>query len=87
MLLADLGRRGIVNLLVEGGGLTLGSLFDNGLVDKVHSLRRAGNHRWHRRRLPGGGYAGAELMAHAMRLERTSIHQIGPDWLITGYPP
>ena len=25
-------------------------------------------------------------MAHAMRLERTSIHQIGPDWLITGYP-
>ena len=25
-------------------------------------------------------------MAQALRLERTSIRQIGPDWLITGYP-
>ena len=37
-VLADLGQRGIVNLLVEGGGLTLGSLFDSGLVDKVQAF-------------------------------------------------
>ena len=84
-VLADLGRRGIVNLLVEGGGLTLGSLFDNGLVDKVQAFIAPVI-------IGGIGAAspvegtGAELMAHAMRLERTSIHQIGPDWLITGYP-
>ena len=83
--LADLGRRGIVNLLVEGGGLTLGSLFDNGLVDKVQAFVAPVI-------IGGVGAAspvegsGAELMAHAMRLERTSIRQIGPDWLITGYP-
>ena len=83
--LADLGRRGIVNLLVEGGGLTLGSLFDAGLVDKVYAFVAPVI-------IGGIGAAspvegtGAELMAHAMRLERTSVRQIGPDWLITGYP-
>ena len=84
-VLADLGRRGVVNLLVEGGGLTLGSLFDSGLVDKVHAFVAPV--------IIGGIDAaspieglGAELMAKAMRLERTSISQIGPDWLITGYP-
>ena len=83
--LADLGRRGIVNLLVEGGGLTLGSLFDAGLVDKVQAFVAPVI-------IGGIGAAspvegtGAELMAHTMRLERTSITQIGPDWLITGYP-
>ena len=83
--LADLGRRGIVNLLVEGGGLTLGSLFDAGLVDKVQAFVAPV--------IIGGAEAaspvegtGAALMAHASRLNRTSIRQIGPDWLITGYP-
>ena len=84
-VLADLGCRGVVHLLVEGGGLTLGSLFDAGLVDKVHAFVAP--------MIIGGlGAAspvegsGAELMAHAIRLERTSIRQIGPDWLMTGYP-
>ena len=31
-VLADLGKRGVVNLLVEGGGKTLGSLFDDRLM-------------------------------------------------------
>ena len=83
--LADLGRRGIVNLLVEGGGLTLGSLFDNGLVDKVQAFVAPVIIGGIGAASPVEG-AGAELMAHAMRLERTSIRQIGPDWLITGYP-
>ena len=84
-VLADLGRRGIVNLLVEGGGLTLGSLFDAGLVDKVHTFVAPVIIGGIDAASPVEG-AGAELMAHAMRLDRTSIRQIGPDWLITGYP-
>ena len=84
-VLADLGRRGIVNLLVEGGGLTLGSLFDAGLVDKVHAFIAPVI-------IGGIGAAspvegeGAELMAHTQRLADASMRQVGVDWLVTGYP-
>ena len=37
-LLDELGRRGILNLLVEGGGAVLGSFFDVGLVDRVEAF-------------------------------------------------
>ena len=83
--LADLGQRGIVNLLVEGGGKTLGSLFDAGLVDKVQAFVAPVIIGGLEAASPVEG-AGAELMAHAARLERISFRQVGPDWLITGYP-
>ncbi|MFN0051103.1 MAG: bifunctional diaminohydroxyphosphoribosylaminopyrimidine deaminase/5-amino-6-(5-phosphoribosylamino)uracil reductase RibD [Planctomycetales bacterium] len=35
-LLSELGRRRMTNVLVEGGGRLLGSLFDRQLVDEVH---------------------------------------------------
>ncbi|MBX7165165.1 MAG: bifunctional diaminohydroxyphosphoribosylaminopyrimidine deaminase/5-amino-6-(5-phosphoribosylamino)uracil reductase RibD [Pirellulales bacterium] len=35
-LLAELGRRRMTNVLVEGGGTVLGALFDADLVDEVH---------------------------------------------------
>jgi diaminohydroxyphosphoribosylaminopyrimidine deaminase/5-amino-6-(5-phosphoribosylamino)uracil reductase len=84
-VLADLGKRGVVNLLVEGGGKTLGSLFDDGLVDKVHAFVAPVI-------IGGIGAAspvegvGSELMTHTHRLEKTALRQIGADWLITGYP-
>lgn len=84
-VLADLGERGVVNLLVEGGGKTLGSLFDDGLVDKVHAFVAPVIIGGIDAASPVEG-AGAELMAHASRLERASIMEIGGDWLITGYP-
>ena len=37
-LLDELGRRGILNLLVEGGGTVLGSFFDSELVDRVEAF-------------------------------------------------
>jgi diaminohydroxyphosphoribosylaminopyrimidine deaminase/5-amino-6-(5-phosphoribosylamino)uracil reductase len=84
-VLADLGERGVVNLLVEGGGKTLGSLFDAGLVDKLNAFIAPV--------IIGGICAsspiegvGAVLMAHTHRLEKPSIREVGPDWLITGYP-
>lgn len=84
-VLADLGGRGIVNLLVEGGGKTLGSFFDEGLVDKVHAFIAPVI-------IGGMGAAspvegiGAEVMSRTHRLEGATIRQIGADWLITGYP-
>ena len=84
-VLADLGKRGIVNLLVEGGGKTLGSLFDDGLVDKVQAFVAPV--------IIGGSDAaspvegvGADVMSRTHRLESASIRQVGSDWLITGYP-
>ena len=84
-VLADLGRRGVVNLLVEGGGKTLGSLFDDGLVDKVYAFIAPVVIGGANAASPVEG-AGSELMAHTHRLESTSIRQVGADWLITGYP-
>ena len=84
-VLADLGRRGVVNLLVEGGGKILGSLFDDGLVDKVQAFVAPV--------VIGGSDAaspvegnGADMMARARRLKGTSFRAVGDDWLITGYP-
>ena len=84
-VLADLGKRGIVNLLVEGGGKTLGSFFDDGLVDKLHAFVAPVI-------IGGTGAAspvegvGAEAMSRTHRLDGALIRQIGGDWLITGYP-
>ena len=84
-LLEKLGRRGVVSLLVEGGGALLGSLFDNDLVDKVLAFIAPV--------IVGGEAAvspvegrGAESMATAWKLQRPELTHIGPDWLISGYP-
>ena len=84
-VLADLGQRGVVNLLVEGGGKTLGSLFDAELVDKVHAFVAPVIIGGIDAASPVEG-VGSELMVHTHRLEHTSLRQVGPDWLITGYP-
>lgn len=84
-VLADLGRRDVVNLLVEGGGKMLGSLFDDGLVDKVQAFVAPVIIGGMEAASPVEG-AGADMMAQTRRLERTSIRPIGVDWLITGYP-
>ena len=84
-LLEELGQRGVVSLLVEGGGTLLGSLFDGGLVDKVYAFLAPVI-------IGGSGAAspvqgqGAELMADVWRIERTELRPIGPDWLVVGYP-
>ena len=83
--LAELGRRGVVSLLAEGGGTVLGSLFDGGLVDQVQAFVAPVI-------IGGTGAAspvqglGVARMAEAWRLERVSFRAVGCDWLITGYP-
>ncbi|MFU8796513.1 MAG: bifunctional diaminohydroxyphosphoribosylaminopyrimidine deaminase/5-amino-6-(5-phosphoribosylamino)uracil reductase RibD [Dehalococcoidia bacterium] len=78
-----LGRRGIVTVLVEGGGELLGSLFDNGLVDKVKVFISPV--------IIGGKGAvgvrgnGVNTMAEALRLTRVDIKKFGDDVLVSGY--
>ncbi len=84
-LLEFLGReRGVVSLLVEGGGEVLGSFFDQRLIDKVTAVVAP---------MIIGGDAqtavrgrGAERMKDALRLNRATSEQLGSDLLITGYP-
>ncbi len=84
-LLEELGRRGVVSLLVEGGGQLLGSLFDQALVDKVFAFIASV--------IIGGETAvspvegrGADSMAKAWNIQRAELTHVGPDWLISGYP-
>jgi diaminohydroxyphosphoribosylaminopyrimidine deaminase/5-amino-6-(5-phosphoribosylamino)uracil reductase len=82
-LLAELGRRDITSVLVEGGGTLLGSLFDAGLVDRVLAFLAPvviGG----RAALPAVGGNGAALMADAWRLEAVRTRRLGPDVLVAG---
>ena len=83
--MAELGRRDVVNLLVEGGGIVLGSLFDAGLVDKVYAFIAPKIIGGEAAPGPVGG-KGAPTMSQSWRLERTRWEQVGEDWLIIGYP-
>jgi len=83
--MAELGRRDVVNLLVEGGGMVLGSLFDSGLVDKVYAFIAPKIIGGEAAPAPVGG-TGAPTMAQSCQLERTRWEQVGEDWLMIGYP-
>lgn len=83
-VLAELGKREVTNLLVEGGGTLLGSFFDQGLVDKVVAFIAP--------IIVGGtgersfiGGAGVDTVAEAKHLRRVEITRFGDDVLVTGY--
>jgi len=83
----ELGRRGVLSLLVEGGGTVLGAFADAGLIDKVVAFVAP--------TLVGGpapgpvGGHGVETLAQARRLVRTGVRLVGEDVVIEGYvaPP
>ena len=84
-LLEELGRRGVVTLLVEGGGRVLGSLFDGGLVDKVYVFIAPVIIGGEAAASPVEG-RGIDHMARAWKIDRPTMRAIGPDWLVVGYP-
>ena len=84
-LLEELGRREVVNLLVEGGGTLMGSLFDQGLVDKAWAFIAP--------KIVGGRDAlspvegrGVGLISRAFSLRCSEVQRVGEDVLVTGYP-
>jgi diaminohydroxyphosphoribosylaminopyrimidine deaminase/5-amino-6-(5-phosphoribosylamino)uracil reductase len=83
-LLQVLGKRDITNILVEGGGTLLGSLFDNGLVDKVIAFIAPIIIGGTDVKTPVCG-KGIEKIADALRLKRIKIERFGDDVMISGY--
>jgi diaminohydroxyphosphoribosylaminopyrimidine deaminase / 5-amino-6-(5-phosphoribosylamino)uracil reductase len=83
-LLDELGKRGMLSVLVEGGGEVHASFFANRLVDKVYAYvapRLIGG-----REAPGPlGGAGVEHLAEAIGLRDMDMTRLGADALITGY--
>jgi diaminohydroxyphosphoribosylaminopyrimidine deaminase/5-amino-6-(5-phosphoribosylamino)uracil reductase len=84
-LLRLLGGADVQTLLIEGGGVLLGSFFDQRLVDKVRAVIAP--------MIIGGATAptavagqGAARMADALRLRDVSVERLGDDLLVTGYP-
>ncbi len=84
-LLQALGQRDVLSLLVEGGGVIIGALFDRSLVDKVDAIIAP--------MIIGASDApaavagaGARRLAEAWRLREPTVERLGEDVLITGYP-
>jgi diaminohydroxyphosphoribosylaminopyrimidine deaminase/5-amino-6-(5-phosphoribosylamino)uracil reductase len=84
-VMAELGRRGVVSLLAEAGGILQGALFDSGMVDKVYVFIAPVIIGGVGASSPVEGH-GAGRMADATRLTRVTTGQIGDDWLMIGYP-
>ena len=82
-LLDELGRRGMSNVLVEGGGQVLGSFLDEGQVDAVDvfiaPILEGGDHA-----RTGVRGRGLNLMRDAARLRRVEVSKVGDDVRIRG---
>ena len=83
-LLQSLGKRDVTSILVEGGGTLLGSMFDDGQVDKVIAFIAPVIIGGSKTKTPVGG-RGVDKIAEAMRLKRIKIERIGVDVMVTGY--
>jgi diaminohydroxyphosphoribosylaminopyrimidine deaminase/5-amino-6-(5-phosphoribosylamino)uracil reductase len=82
-LLAELGRRRMTNVLIEGGGQLLGTLFDMRAIDEAHVFIAP--------KLAGGvdapaplGGTGVDRMADAPNLRDISIEELGGDVYVHG---
>lgn len=82
-VLADLGKKDVVSVMIEGGGDVLGHALDQRLIDKVQiymaPLFTGGG-------VPAFGASGAPSTSESARLDRITFDKIGPDLCVTGYP-
>jgi diaminohydroxyphosphoribosylaminopyrimidine deaminase/5-amino-6-(5-phosphoribosylamino)uracil reductase len=83
-LLKALGKRGIISILVEGGGVLLGSLFDSRLVDKVIAFIAPIIIGGKEAKTAVGG-KGIDKVIHSTRLEHVKVEKLGDDLMVSGY--
>ena len=82
-LLAELGRRQMTNVLVEGGGHLLGALFDVAAIDEVHVFVAPKVLGGEIARSPVEGEGVAEI-ARAFELDHPQWQQVGDDLYLSG---
>jgi diaminohydroxyphosphoribosylaminopyrimidine deaminase/5-amino-6-(5-phosphoribosylamino)uracil reductase len=82
-VLADLGKKDVISVMIEGGGDVLGHALDQRLIDKVQMyiapIVTGGG-------VPAFGGSGARSTSERARLDRIRFEKIGPDLCLTGYP-
>ncbi len=83
-LLKTLGKRDITSILVEGGGVLLGSLFDCGLVDKIIAFIAPVIIGGSEAKTAVGG-KGVDKVADSLRLEHVGVERFGEDLMVSGY--
>lgn len=83
-LLKVLGRREITSVLVEGGGMLLGSLFDLRLIDKVMAFISPIIIGGKDAVSPVGG-RGVDAVSMGLRLKRVQLERFIDDIMIVGY--
>ncbi|MFO8010989.1 MAG: bifunctional diaminohydroxyphosphoribosylaminopyrimidine deaminase/5-amino-6-(5-phosphoribosylamino)uracil reductase RibD [Dehalococcoidia bacterium] len=83
-LFEKLGEMEVMSVLVEGGGTLMGSIFDQGLADKIMVFIAP--------IIIGGGDAvpsvageGVDLVSQALRLRRVSVERFLDDIMVIGY--
>jgi diaminohydroxyphosphoribosylaminopyrimidine deaminase/5-amino-6-(5-phosphoribosylamino)uracil reductase len=83
-MMKKLAGMGIASVLVEGGGMLIGSLFDDGLIDKIMFFISP--------KIIGGKDAigsvmgqGISRVERALKLKSVSLKRVGEDFLIEGY--
>lgn len=84
-LMAELGDRELLSVLVEGGPALMGSFVGRSLVNKVHAFVAP--------MIVGGSQAkgtvgdpGVATLAEALRLQDVTVERSGHDLLVVGYP-
>ncbi len=83
-LMAEIGRRQITSILVEGGSTLLGYLFDQNLVDKVVIFISPIIIGGEKAKTPVGGEGVSRIM-ESFQLKQIRVEKIGDDVLVSGY--
>lgn len=85
-LLKIMGEREVTSILVEGGGILLGSLFDANLIDRVVAFVAPVIIGGSEAKTPVAG-KGVDKVADLLRLERVAVERFGDDLMVSGYVP
>jgi diaminohydroxyphosphoribosylaminopyrimidine deaminase/5-amino-6-(5-phosphoribosylamino)uracil reductase len=83
LLLDELGRRQMTNILVEGGAQLLGALADARQIDEVHVFIAPKLFGGERAPSPIAGQ-GVEQVAAGLSLRDVNVEQVGPDLYLRG---
>jgi diaminohydroxyphosphoribosylaminopyrimidine deaminase/5-amino-6-(5-phosphoribosylamino)uracil reductase len=83
-VLTELGRRGMTNVLVEGGAETLGRFLDAGAIDEIHAFVAPKLFGGSGSLSPIGGLGVAGL-DEALNLAEWDVERLGDDLLVHGF--